>query len=399
MRFLQHRRSPTRPGAPTAPTSISSPHWLRRNRLGLESSTRAPLRAIRPSSAPTPRPRLAHARADDGRAHAGGGPLARSASRSALAHVPDRPLGRRRRRLPDAPRLAEADALLEALEARRPRSAFATVRWSNSSTRAGSAAQSGRPRPRRRRLRAGGSCTCAARATRSGSSRWERRPLQLRGTCATAAGPRARRQRRSLPLGPRAAAGHQRVAPPAPNPAPAPPRLRDASARGRRRPAHDPGAPRPRLALDDPGLQPRGRASPSAASTTARIRDPDPSGQDAGPNSVRGRPVRRELPALSRRGARPAPSTRTGATSPRSRLPRMLTVDDASVEEIETLARRCGRDGLAPSTLARRAAAVRAFFRHQVLIGAARDNPAAEVDLPRRPRGCRARSPPARPSA
>ena len=43
-------------------------------------------------------------------------------------------------------------------------------------------------------------------------------------------------------------------------------------------------------------------------------------------------------------------------------------------------------DGLAPSTLARRAAAVRAYFRHQVLIGAREDNPAAQVALPRRPR-------------
>ena len=45
-----------------------------------------------------------------------------------------------------------------------------------------------------------------------------------------------------------------------PQPAPAAARLRDAPARGRRRPAHHPGAARPRVAVDDPGLQPRRRA-------------------------------------------------------------------------------------------------------------------------------------------
>lgn len=43
-------------------------------------------------------------------------------------------------------------------------------------------------------------------------------------------------------------------------------------------------------------------------------------------------------------------------------------------------------DGLAHSTAARRLAAVRSFFRHQVLVGARADNPAAEVRPPRRPR-------------
>jgi integrase/recombinase XerD len=43
-------------------------------------------------------------------------------------------------------------------------------------------------------------------------------------------------------------------------------------------------------------------------------------------------------------------------------------------------------EGLAASTIARRLAAARAFFRHRVLIGAATENPAAEVTLPRRTR-------------
>ena len=40
--------------------------------------------------------------------------------------------------------------------------------------------------------------------------------------------------------------------------------------------------------------------------------------------------------------------------------------------------------GLAPSTIARRIAAVRSYFRHQVLLGLRDDNPAAEIATPRR---------------
>jgi integrase/recombinase XerD len=42
--------------------------------------------------------------------------------------------------------------------------------------------------------------------------------------------------------------------------------------------------------------------------------------------------------------------------------------------------------GLAGTTIARRIAALRSFYRHQVLIGARADNPAAGLDLPRRAR-------------
>ena len=42
--------------------------------------------------------------------------------------------------------------------------------------------------------------------------------------------------------------------------------------------------------------------------------------------------------------------------------------------------------GVAASTVARRVAAVRAFFRHQLLLGAREDNPAAALQLPRRTR-------------
>src|SRR5207253_11247996 len=39
-----------------------------------------------------------------------------------------------------------------------------------------------------------------------------------------------------------------------------------------------------------------------------------------------------------------------------------------------------------PATIARRTAALRAFFRHQALVGARADNPAAELETPRRHR-------------
>src|SRR3954453_17356000 len=43
-------------------------------------------------------------------------------------------------------------------------------------------------------------------------------------------------------------------------------------------------------------------------------------------------------------------------------------------------------DGLAATTIARRVAALRSFFRHQMLLGARGENPAAELELPRRRR-------------
>ena len=57
---------------------------------------------------------------------------------------------------------------------------------------------------------------------------------------------------------------------------------------------------------------------------------------------------------------------------------------DASAEQIEGwLADLRGR-GQAPSSIARRAAAARSFYRHLVALGLRADNPAADVDLPRR---------------
>ena len=197
---------------------------------------------------------------------------------------------------------------------------------------------------------------------------------------------------------------------PPPQPAPPAPRLRDASARGRRRPAHDPGAPRPLLALDDADLQPRRRAPPAA-----RLRPLAPALV-----AVAGRSGRRYR--RIRFGAVvPSPPTPTSSasssSSPRRRSPRTV---DAYRRDLAALgafrdgpvARRDRRGaralggldarapGSPPSTIARRTSAARTYFRHLSLVGARDDNPAAALDPPEARRGVSlARSRPARPSA
>src|SRR2546430_3086395 len=61
-------------------------------------------------------------------------------------------------------------------------------------------------------------------------------------------------------------------------------------------------------------------------------------------------------------------------------------VGRASSEDLERYLAELRAQGLAATTIARRAAALRSFFRHQTLLGARGDNPAAELDLPRRTR-------------
>jgi integrase/recombinase XerD len=58
----------------------------------------------------------------------------------------------------------------------------------------------------------------------------------------------------------------------------------------------------------------------------------------------------------------------------------------AGPEEIEGWLADLRARGQAPSSIARRAAAARSFYRHLVALGVREDNPAAEVDLPRRRR-------------
>jgi len=59
---------------------------------------------------------------------------------------------------------------------------------------------------------------------------------------------------------------------------------------------------------------------------------------------------------------------------------------DATSDQLAAYLAQLRADGLAATTIGRRAAAMRSFFRHQVLLGARTDNPAAELDLPKRRR-------------
>ena len=61
-------------------------------------------------------------------------------------------------------------------------------------------------------------------------------------------------------------------------------------------------------------------------------------------------------------------------------------VGAATTEELERWLAELRAAGAAASTIARRVAAVRAFFRHQMLLGVRDDNPAAALQLPRRTR-------------
>ena len=61
-------------------------------------------------------------------------------------------------------------------------------------------------------------------------------------------------------------------------------------------------------------------------------------------------------------------------------------VADVTPGELESWVASMRAEGLAASTIARRVSAVRAFFRHLVLIGTRDENPAASVQLPRRAR-------------
>ena len=58
----------------------------------------------------------------------------------------------------------------------------------------------------------------------------------------------------------------------------------------------------------------------------------------------------------------------------------------ATPEQLAGYVAQLRADGLATTTIARRVAALRSFYRHQVLLGSRPDNPAAELDLPCRRR-------------
>jgi integrase/recombinase XerD len=60
--------------------------------------------------------------------------------------------------------------------------------------------------------------------------------------------------------------------------------------------------------------------------------------------------------------------------------------DEATPDQLAAYVAQLRADGLAATTIARRVAALRSFYRHQVLLGVRPDNPAAELELPRRRR-------------
>jgi integrase/recombinase XerD len=59
---------------------------------------------------------------------------------------------------------------------------------------------------------------------------------------------------------------------------------------------------------------------------------------------------------------------------------------DATHDRLQAYVAQLRADGRAATTIARRIAALRSFYRHQVLVGARADNPAAELELPKRRR-------------
>jgi integrase/recombinase XerD len=111
----------------------------------------------------------------------------------------------------------------------------------------------------------------------------------------------------------------------------------------------------------------------SAASTTVPTRGPD--GSDS---AVAG--------FLALLAARRAPRTVDAYRRDLADLAAFLAKPPAQADEedIERWLADLRARGQAPSSVARRAAAARAFYRHLVLLGMREDNPAAEVELPRR---------------
>ena len=194
-----------------------------------------------------------------------------------------------------------------------------------------------------------------------------------RATCARR-GPQLARgaEQRAVPLGARPAARHLDAAPARAAPAPPAPRVRDAPARGRRRPAHDPGAARPRVALDDADVQPRRREAPAP-------------GLRPRPSAILTVELEGFLALLAARRARRGQSTRTAATSTAlgAFLGKPRREREASTTSSAT-SRSSAPTASPATTIARRTAAARSFFRHLQLLGARADNPAAALTLPRR---------------
>ena len=86
--------------------------------------------------------------------------------------------------------------------------------------------------------------------------------------------------------------------------------------------------------------------------------------------------------------ARRAPRTVEAYRRDLTQLARRLggPVGAAESETLERWIAEQRAEGVAATTVARRVAALRSFYRHQLLLGARDDNPAAALELPRRPK-------------
>jgi integrase/recombinase XerD len=116
-----------------------------------------------------------------------------------------------------------------------------------------------------------------------------------------------------------------------------------------------------------------------AVSTTGRIRGLDAAGSTRDPE------VEGFLALLAaRRAPRTVDAYRRDLAQLRAHLDKPVSA--ATVGDLELYTAQLRADGLSTATLARRTAAARTFFRHLQLIGARTDNPAAEIELPRRTR-------------
>jgi integrase/recombinase XerD len=124
--------------------------------------------------------------------------------------------------------------------------------------------------------------------------------------------------------------------------------------------------------------------SASGRSTTVPIREPDPGRTPAGANAGVADPAVEGFLALlaARRAPRTVDAYRRDLADLGSYLGRSPAT--AGTEEIEGWLANLRARGQAPSSVARRAAAVRSFYRHLVALGLRSDNPAADVGLPRR---------------
>jgi len=84
----------------------------------------------------------------------------------------------------------------------------------------------------------------------------------------------------------------------------------------------------------------------------------------------------------TRRAASTVEAYRRDLTLVRERLGKPVTA--ATADDLRTYLAELRAEGLAPATVSRRISALRSFYAHEVMLGARTDNPAAEVETPRR---------------